>query len=127
MPEARAALRGHEIAWLADPLDALVLQIQGSGRVRITEPDGSQRLVRLAYAASNEHPYRSDDYRYPYSAKIHRRPHTALKDLRRVWVQVCAQPVRSWGRDGGCAGQFLEFASELPQFVGGGVGRRAEP
>lgn len=59
MPEARAALRGHEIAWLADPLDALVLQIQGSGRVRITEPDGSQRLVRLAYAATNEHPYRS--------------------------------------------------------------------
>jgi len=59
MPEARAALRGHEIAWLADPLEALVLQIQGSGRVRITEPDGSQRLVRLAYAASNDHPYRS--------------------------------------------------------------------
>jgi len=59
LPEARAALRGHEIAWLADPLDALVLQIQGSGRVRITEPDGSQRLVRLAYAASNDHPYRS--------------------------------------------------------------------
>ena len=59
MPEARAALRGREIAWLADPVDALVLQIQGSGRVRITEPDGSQRLVRLAFAATNEHPYRS--------------------------------------------------------------------
>jgi membrane-bound lytic murein transglycosylase A len=59
LPEARAALRGREIAWIADPLDALVLQIQGSGRVRITEPDGSQRLVRLAYAATNEHPYRS--------------------------------------------------------------------
>jgi membrane-bound lytic murein transglycosylase A len=59
LPEARAALRGREIGWLADPLDALVLQIQGSGRVRITEADGSQRLVRLAYAASNEQPYRS--------------------------------------------------------------------
>lgn len=59
LPEARAALRGREIAWLADPLDALVLQIQGSGRVRITEPDGSQRLVRLAFAATNEQPYRS--------------------------------------------------------------------
>jgi len=35
------------------------LQIQGSGRVRITEPDGSQRLVRLAFAGSNEQPYRS--------------------------------------------------------------------
>jgi len=59
LPEARAALRGREIAWLADPLDALALQIQGSGRVRITEPDGSQRLVRLAFAGSNEQPYRS--------------------------------------------------------------------
>jgi membrane-bound lytic murein transglycosylase A len=59
LPEARAALRGREIAYVADPLDALVLQIQGSGRLRITEPDGSQRLVRLAFAGSNEQPYRS--------------------------------------------------------------------
>jgi membrane-bound lytic murein transglycosylase A len=59
LPEARAALRGREIAWLADPLDALLLQIQGSGRVRIAESDGSVRLVRLAFAATNEHPYRS--------------------------------------------------------------------
>ena len=59
LPEARAALRGREIAYLADPLDALSLQIQGSGRLRITEPDGSQRTVRLAFAATNEQPYRS--------------------------------------------------------------------
>ncbi|MBI2769313.1 MAG: MltA domain-containing protein [Burkholderiales bacterium] len=59
LPEARAALRGREIAWLADPLDALVLQIQGSGRLRITEPGGSERTVRLAFAASNDQPYRS--------------------------------------------------------------------
>ncbi|MGE4240260.1 murein transglycosylase A [Ramlibacter sp.] len=58
-PDARAALRGREIAWLADPMDALALQIQGSGRIRIAEPDGSQRLVRLAFAGSNDHPYRS--------------------------------------------------------------------
>ena len=59
LPQARAELRGREIAWLADPLDALVLQIQGSGRLRITEPDGSQRVVRLAFAATNDQPYRS--------------------------------------------------------------------
>ena len=59
LPEARAALRGREIAWLADPIDALVLQIQGSGRLRVAEPDGRQRLVRLAYAGTNDHPYRS--------------------------------------------------------------------
>jgi membrane-bound lytic murein transglycosylase A len=59
LPEARAALRGREIAYIADPLDALMVQIQGSGRMRVTEPDGSQRVVRLAYAGTNEHPYRS--------------------------------------------------------------------
>ncbi len=59
LPEARAALGGREIAWLADPIDALVLQIQGSGRLRITEPDGRQRMVRLAFAGTNDHPYRS--------------------------------------------------------------------
>ena len=57
--EARQALQGREIAWLADPLDALVLQIQGSGRLRITEPDGRTVTVRLAYAGHNGHGYRS--------------------------------------------------------------------
>ena len=51
LPAARAALKGQEIAWLASPLDALLLQVQGSGRLRITERNGSQRLVRMAYAA----------------------------------------------------------------------------
>lgn len=58
-PEAQAALRGREIAWIADPVEALVLHIQGSGRLRITEPDGSQRLVRLAFAGTNDQPYKS--------------------------------------------------------------------
>lgn len=56
---ARASLAGREIAWVADPLDVLMLQIQGSGRVRITEPDGSPGLRRLAYAGHNGQPYRS--------------------------------------------------------------------
>jgi membrane-bound lytic murein transglycosylase A len=59
LPQARAALRGREIAYVADPLDALALQIQGSGRVRVTEPDGRVTVVRLAFAGSNEQPYRS--------------------------------------------------------------------
>ena len=59
LPEARAALRGREIAYLADPIDALVLQIQGSGRLSITELDGAQRIVRVAFAGSNDQPYRS--------------------------------------------------------------------
>ena len=56
---AQAALKGREIVFLADPVDALMLQIQGSARVRVSQSDGSQRLVRLAYAGSNDQPYRS--------------------------------------------------------------------
>lgn len=59
VPQAQAALKGREIAFLADPVDALILQIQGSGRLRIAQPDGSQRLLRLSYAGSNEQPYKS--------------------------------------------------------------------
>lgn len=59
LPAARAALRGRELAYVADPLDALVLHIQGSGRLMLTEPDGSRRLVRAAFAGHNEQPYRS--------------------------------------------------------------------
>ena len=59
LPEARAQLAGQELAWLADPVDAMILQIQGSGRARVTEADGSQRTVRLAFAATNDQPYRS--------------------------------------------------------------------
>ena len=59
LPEARAALRGREIAYLADPIDALMLHIQGSGRLSLLEADGTERLVRVAYAGSNDQPYRS--------------------------------------------------------------------
>ena len=59
LPEAMAALQGRAIAYLADPVDVLVLQIQGSGRLRITEPDGVLKTVRVAYAATNDQPYKS--------------------------------------------------------------------
>lgn len=59
LPAAQAALRGREIAYVADPLDALVLQIQGSGRLRIAEPDGRVQTVRVAFAGHNDQPYKS--------------------------------------------------------------------
>jgi membrane-bound lytic murein transglycosylase A len=59
LPEARTQLAGSELVWLADPVDAMILQIQGSGRVRVTESDGSQHSVRMAFAATNEQPFHS--------------------------------------------------------------------
>jgi membrane-bound lytic murein transglycosylase A len=59
LPQVKAQLRGLEIAYVADPIDALILHIQGSGRVNMLEADGSKRTVRLAYASTNEQPYKS--------------------------------------------------------------------
>jgi membrane-bound lytic murein transglycosylase A len=59
LPAARAGLRGRELAFVTDPMDVLILQIQGSGRLQLTEADGSRRLVRMAFAGHNEQPYKS--------------------------------------------------------------------
>ena len=59
LPEAKAALTGRALVYLADPVDAMVLQIQGSGRIRVQQADGSFRTSRLAFAGTNEQPYKS--------------------------------------------------------------------
>jgi membrane-bound lytic murein transglycosylase A len=48
-------LRGQELLWVDDPIDAFFLQVQGSGRVALDEGG----VVRLGYGDSNGHPYRS--------------------------------------------------------------------
>ena len=58
-PSAQATLRGQEIAWLADPVDALLLQIQGSGRIRlpsgeIVRVDGDGLLAMFGYPVAHE-------------------------------------------------------------------------
>jgi membrane-bound lytic murein transglycosylase A len=59
LPDAQAALRGREIAYVANPLDALLLQVQGSGRLRLADVDGRARVIRVSYAGHNDHPYQS--------------------------------------------------------------------
>jgi len=59
LPHVQKGLRGREIAWVRDRLDALLLQVQGSGRLDIVERDGRRHLVRVAFAGHNEQPYRS--------------------------------------------------------------------
>jgi len=58
-PDVQAQLAGREVAWLNDPIDALILQIQGSGRVVLRDADDSERTVRLAFAGHNGHTYHS--------------------------------------------------------------------
>ncbi|GKS96086.1 MltA domain-containing protein [Acidovorax sp. SUPP2825] len=59
LPEAQAALAGRVIAWVRDPVEALVVHIQGSGRLRVQEADGTVTLLRVAFAGTNDQPYQS--------------------------------------------------------------------
>lgn len=53
--EDRLHGRDLELVWLRDMVDGFFLHIQGSGAIHL--PDG--QLMRVNYAASNGHPYRS--------------------------------------------------------------------
>ncbi len=55
----KARLKPQELAYVDDALEALVLHIQGSGRVQMREPDGQLRLLRMAFAGHNDQPYQS--------------------------------------------------------------------
>src|SRR5690606_34607354 len=52
----------RELLYLADPLDVLMIQVQGSGKVRVLDergPDGQPRIVRMAFGGHNSQPYQS--------------------------------------------------------------------
>jgi len=68
------------LAYVADPLDAFFLQVQGSGRVRL--PDGS--ILRVGYADQNGHPYK------PVGRVLVERGELAAD-------AVSMQSIRAWG------------------------------
>jgi membrane-bound lytic murein transglycosylase A len=49
-------LAGKELLWVDDPIEAFFLQVQGSGRVQLSD---TRETVRVAYADQNGHPYKS--------------------------------------------------------------------
>lgn len=82
--------RGLEIAWVDDPVELFFLQIQGSGRIRLT--DGS--TLRVGYGGANGHPYRS------IGVELVRR---GIYNAH----QVSAQVIRNWVRRNPAAGRDL--------------------
>ncbi len=96
--QALLAGRGLEIAWLDDPVDVFFLQVQGSGRIHLT--DGS--VIRVGYAGANGHEYRS------IGQELVRR---GLFDAD----QVTAGLIRSWIRANPAEGQ--ELLRHNPSFV----------
>ncbi|WP_306394251.1 murein transglycosylase A [Telluria beijingensis] len=50
-----APLKGRELLWVNDPVEAFFLEVQGSGRVQLDSGD----TVRVGYADQNGHPYKA--------------------------------------------------------------------
>lgn len=71
---------GLELAWLSDPLDAFLMQVQGSGRVRLAE--GSS--LRLGFAGRNGHPYRSIGHELVQRGEV--RPEDISMQAIRDWA-----------------------------------------
>ena len=90
--------RGLEIAWVDDPVELFFLQIQGSGRIKLT--DGT--TIRLGYGGANGHPYRS------IGQELARRGVFGLH-------QVSAQVIRNWVRRNPEAG--AELLMHNPSYV----------
>ena len=114
--------RGLEIAWVDDPVEAFFLQVQGSGRIRMT--DGS--VIRVGYAAKNGQPYRSIG-----EELVRRGVYTRH--------QVSAQVIRNWVRRNPDEGRqlllhnpsfvFFREVSEVPAAEGplGAMNRSVTP
>lgn len=98
--ERRGLLRGRglELAWLEDPVEVFFLQVQGSGRIRLQ--DG--RVIRLGFAAKNNHPYRS------IGAELIRR---GVMDQH----AVSAQRIKAWVRRNQAEG--IRLLRHNPSFV----------
>jgi membrane-bound lytic murein transglycosylase A len=70
--------KGLEMAWLKDPLDLFFLQVQGSGRLSLS--DGKELLVQ--YNGSNGRPYRSIG-RYLIDRGLVAREEMSMQTIRR--------------------------------------------
>jgi membrane-bound lytic murein transglycosylase A len=52
----KADIAGKELLWVDDPVEAFFLEVQGSGRVQLSD---TGETVRVAYADQNGHPYKA--------------------------------------------------------------------
>ncbi len=91
-------LQGLELLWVDDAIEAFFLQVQGSGRVQFA--DGTQ--VRLGYADTNGHPYRS----------IGR---VLIERGELTFEQASMQGIQAWARAN--PGKLRALLNENPSYV----------
>jgi membrane-bound lytic murein transglycosylase A len=76
------SLKGHELVWIDNAFDAMMLEVQGSGRVQLT--DGT--VIRLLYADQNGQPYHSIG-RYLVSINALTVPEATIPGIR-AWLSA---------------------------------------
>lgn len=92
------AMRGNEIVWVDDAVEAAFLQIQGSGRIRL--PDGT--IMRVGFGGTNDQPFRSFG--------------KWLLDRGEITpVQATMQGIKAWARAN--PGRVEEMLNVNPRFV----------
>lgn len=94
----KTSLEPFVIGWMKDPIDALILHIQGSGRIAMTESDGQVRLLRWSFAGHNGQPYRSvikpllDQKQMPSGSWESFRQWASVRSLAEVKEQIQINP-----------------------------------
>lgn len=111
--------RAPVIAWVADPVDAFFLQVQGSGRLRME--DGSLRRVR--YAGRNRHAYVSIGRRLVARGGVLAESLTA--DALKAWLRADSRRGRELMEENPSFIFFREIEGLDP--VGGPIGAAGKP
>jgi len=101
--------RGLELLYLDDPVELFFMQVQGSGRVRLT--DGS--WVRLGYAAKNGHSYTSIGKRLV--ARGEKPPQALTMDGLKSWLRADSARGRALMQEN----ESYVFFRELPEAEAG--------
>ncbi|HVJ42645.1 MAG TPA: MltA domain-containing protein [Dongiaceae bacterium] len=79
-----------ELVWVTDPVDAFLLQIQGSGRIRL--PDG--RIQRIGYAGDNGQKFGAIG-KMMIDAGLVDREHASMQSIR-AWLKAHPQEAVGW-------------------------------
>ena len=104
--DTRAAIeasgrRPPVLVWVDDPVDNFFLQVQGSGRVLLTDGPDSGKTIRVAYADHNSQPYASIG-RWLIDRGELSADQASMQNIR-AWAQrnrsacrKCSMPTRPW-------------------------------
>nr|WP_315596853.1 MltA domain-containing protein [uncultured Cupriavidus sp.] len=92
------AMRGNELVYVDDAVEAAFLQIQGSGRIRL--PDGT--LMRVGFGGTNDQPFRS------FGKWL-------LDRGELTSAQATMQGIKAWARNN--PGRVDEMLNVNPRFV----------